>query len=179
MPNHPQPVAELLAIGHPITLGPGAPAAPLRAKLTAATAALPPACAAGLWLRFDFLDESHAISQEDEAAPDRNFWHAILHRREPDYANAKYWFRQFGPQPVFGKLACRADAILCSCTSPQADSWRTKLGCPANWNPFAFVDLCQSCESDNDPDLTTATRQIQFAEMLLLLRQIHGQATGR
>jgi hypothetical protein len=136
---------------------------------------------AGLLLLHDFIDESHQQSQSIEGQGVHqlgDYWHAILHRREPDYANAKYWFRQFGPQPVFDELAHRADAILRSCASPHADRWRTKLGCPADWNPFAFVDLCQSCESGHAPDLTTAARQIQFAEMLLLFRQTYGQATG-
>ena len=115
MPDYPPAVAELLVIDHPTALGPGAPAAALRAKIKAAGAGLPPACAAGLWLRFDFLDESHVISQEDESAPDRNFWHAIMHRREPDAWNSKYWWRRVGPHP-----ALRAD-------------------------PFAFVDRVEAC----------------------------------
>lgn len=136
---------------------------------------------AGLLLLHDFIGESHQQSQSIEGKGKHqlgDYWHAILHRREPDYANAKYWFRQFGPQPVFGELARSADAILRSCASPQADGWRTKLGCQANWNPFALVDFCQSCESSSDSDLTTAARQIQFAEMRLLFRQTYGQATG-
>ena len=46
------------------------------------------ACLAGLWVRVDFLDESHSISQENHN-PTGSFWHGILHRREPDYENAK------------------------------------------------------------------------------------------
>ncbi|MBI5761666.1 MAG: hypothetical protein HZA46_24415 [Planctomycetales bacterium] len=136
---------------------------------------------AGLLLLHDFIEESHEQSQRIEGKGEYqlgDYWHAILHRREPDFANAKYWFRQIGHQSVFDELGCRADAILRSCASHQADRWRTKLGCPTDWNPFAFVDLCQSCESGDDSDLTTAARQIQFAEMLLLFRQTHGQATG-
>src|SRR4051794_3993806 len=75
MPDYPAAVAELLAAEHPTALGPGSPNAALRPRIAGAAAALPRACAAGLWLRFDFLDESHAISQEDEGNPDRDFWH--------------------------------------------------------------------------------------------------------
>ena len=158
MPNHPQPVAELLAIGHPITLGPGAPAAPLRAKLTAATAALPPACAAGLWLLFDFLDESHAISQEDEAAPDQNFWHAIMHRREPDAPNSKYWFRQVGPHPVLKQLAEQAPSLGYDYT-----------------NPFDFVDFCERVRDTGTPDEELAKR-VQSLEWRLLFDHCHQNA---
>lgn len=46
------------------------------------------ACRAGLWLYHNFLDESHAISQELDT-PTGGYWHAILHRREPDFDNPK------------------------------------------------------------------------------------------
>ena len=150
MPNYPPPVAELLATEHPTALGPGAPAAALRAKLTAATAALPPACAAGLWLRFDFLDESHAISQEDEAAADQNFWHAILHRREPDPANSKYWFRRVGPHPVLKQLADQAPSLGYAYTTP-----------------FEFVDFCERVRGSGSADEEVAQR-VQELEWRLL-----------
>ena len=44
----------------------------------------------GLWLYHDGLDESHAISQELDTA-EGSFWHAIMHRREPDASSWKYW----------------------------------------------------------------------------------------
>ena len=58
---------------------------------------------AGLWLYFDFLDESHTISQSLEN-PTGSFWHAIMHRREGDFSNAKYWFRHVGEHPVFREI---------------------------------------------------------------------------
>src|SRR5688572_1252116 len=72
-------------------LGPGSPNLALKPALEVIR--LDPACHAGLWLLHDFLEESHAISQDDESDPDRNFWHAVMHRREPDAWNSKYWWR--------------------------------------------------------------------------------------
>jgi hypothetical protein len=66
-------------------------------------------CRAGLWLACDFLDESHAISQEIETASG-SYWHGIMHRREPDPDNAKYWFRRVRQHPVFRPLAAAAKA---------------------------------------------------------------------
>src|SRR5205814_5252351 len=46
---------------------------------------------AGLWSLFDYFEQSHEISQAI-ATPSGSYWHAMLHRREPDASNAKYWF---------------------------------------------------------------------------------------
>lgn len=57
-----------------------------------------PALLAGLWLYLDNLESSHTISQRD-ASPVGAYWHGIMHRREGDFSNAKYWFRQTGSLP--------------------------------------------------------------------------------
>src|SRR4051794_28301570 len=46
---------------------------------------------AGLWLWLDGLDEAHRIVQ-DLIGPTGAFWHAIMHRLEGDFSNAKYWY---------------------------------------------------------------------------------------
>lgn len=150
MPDYPLAVAELLALDHPTALGSGAPASGLRAKIAAACALLPPACAAGLWLRFDFLDASHAISQEDESAPDRNFWHAIMHRREPDAWNSKYWWRRVGAHPVLKQLAEQAPALGYDYTTPEA-----------------FVDLCERVRGSGSAEEEVAKRVQQLEWRLL------------
>lgn len=62
-----------------------------------------PALAAGIWLYVDDLDRSHRISQSLSDATGA-FWHGIMHRREGDFANAKYWFRQAGSHPAMARI---------------------------------------------------------------------------
>jgi len=74
-----------------------------------------------LYLRFNFLNESHKVSQGIHSV-EGSYWHAIMHRREPDYTNSKYWYRKVGAHPALKSL-------------PNSD-------------PFAFVDFCEAAEKD-------------------------------
>lgn len=139
---------------------------------TVASAPDAAALRAGVFQLHDFLDESHQVSQSIEGRGRHragDYWHAIMHRREPDYGNSKYWFRHVGPHPAFVPLARQAKAILDACDSPAAAKWRQRLRLPGDWEPFAFVDLCEQCAAGNDPALDKAARRIQLAEMHLLL----------
>ncbi|MFO0222939.1 MAG: hypothetical protein ACK56E_06450, partial [Planctomyces sp.] len=63
--------------------------------------------AAGLLLYWDFAEESHQISQTMERRGNprtADYWHGIMHRREPDAGNAGYWFRRVGDHPVLRQL---------------------------------------------------------------------------
>jgi hypothetical protein len=139
------------------------------------------ALAAGLLQMHDFLDASHAQSQRIEGEG-RNragdYWHAIMHRREPDYDNSKYWFRRVGWHPVFARLASTAGEFLQSASAVPAEAWSRRVLRGGEWDPLAFVDLCREAARDEESPLAACARRIQWTEMQLLLRQTWRDAAG-
>jgi len=170
--RYPAPVAALWAIERLPELGPGSPnqsARPALAALHVETvfpvirdreAAL--GCLSGLWLYHDFLDESHTISQ-DLSGWVGPYWHGIMHRREPDAGNAKYWFRRVEPNPVYEALA--------------VDAAETGPGFMKPWDPFAFVDRCER-ERGTRNDAEAVCRRVQLREMQLLFDWCYRKASG-
>jgi len=150
VPTLPIVITDLLAVSHPVVLGPGAPATALRDRIARAAARTSAPCAAGLWLRFDFLDAAHEVAQSNEGDPDHDIWHAILHRREPDAWNAKYWWRRVGAHPVLAQLRSRAPEVGYAFTTPEA-----------------FVDFCERVRDTGTADEETAKRVQQLEWDLL------------
>ena len=89
----------------------------------------------GLWLLAGDIDRSHTISQDIPSA-DGSFLHGIMHRREGDYGNAKYWFRRVGKHPVLEQIANEPGKSL-GMDSIYAD-------------PFDFVDACSEAVRSGD-----------------------------
>ncbi|PYI87002.1 MAG: hypothetical protein DME26_07660 [Verrucomicrobia bacterium] len=90
-----------------------------------------------LW--HDHLEASHTISQNIPGA-DGSFLHGIMHRREPDYGNSRYWFRQVGKHAIFPALAQRVANFLKSKNAPALES---RLLPGGEWNACVFVDVCE------------------------------------
>ena len=121
------------------------------------------AARAGLLLLAGGLEAAHRIVQDFDT-PEARYWHGIVHRREPDYSNAKYWFRQLGHHAVFDDLA-RAVTLEDS-LSQKTNSRILQSG---KWDPFRFVDLCDNCEKGGQTDLLDELLIIQQKEIDLLL----------
>jgi hypothetical protein len=176
-------IAELLREPRLAPLGPGRPNLALSAPLAALreeTAFSPHrvrnwdmagACQAGLYLYHDFLDESHTISQDLEMV-EGSYWHALMHRREPDFSNSKYWFRRVGAHPVFAPLG--REAALLAADGPVEAKFLTRQ---EGWDPFAFVDLCQASYVEKAP-CHELCRQVQRVEWELLFDYCYRQAVG-
>ena len=186
-----QAVAELLLPQRLAELGPGTPnkaALERSTRLTdqqmlgenrLARPCAAAACRAALWLHHDYLDESHRISQTLEDR-DGSYWHALMHRREPDPQNAKYWFRRVGTHPVYPALQA-ATLELAETDTFATEPDRPKLGAltaDGEWDPIAFVDLCESA-SRGDASQQLLCRRIQLCEWQLLFDHCFRLAAGR
>jgi hypothetical protein len=102
---------------------------------------------AGLYLWHDYLDASHKISQSI-ASSTGSFWHAIMHRREGDFSNSKYWYARCADHPVLAIMSAQANPVLNPLPVDKSILKLTMNG----WNPAAFVDLVQNmANSPNDP----------------------------
>jgi hypothetical protein len=129
---------------------------------------------AGVWLVHDFLDESHTISQNVDTTTGA-FWHGIMHRRERDYSNAKYWFRRVGAHPVLEEIAQAANELDRDAAGHDA-AHRLLPG--GDFDPFAFVDACQAAVCAGGA-AEAFCRQLQQAEWELLFDHSYRGAVAK
>lgn len=114
---------------------------------------LPALVLSGLYLYCGCWDAAHTAADGVEN-PTGYFWHAIAHRQEPDPANAAYWFRKTGNHPIFPQLALEA----------------ANAGYPAarEWDPFAFVEFCESARRRPDSANERTAMKVQLLEWQLM-----------
>ena len=177
-------IAELLAEDRLNPLDPGTPNEPMRERLeemkavdlfegrTLADPGMADACLSALWLYHDFLDISHTISQGIKT-PTGSYWHMIMHRREPDFSNAKHWVARTGRHPVFEDVCAAAKETAAGQDEPAAEFLKTQ----SEWDAAAFVDLCES-SLRGQASCEDLCRKIQRREWELLFDYSYHKAIG-
>lgn len=128
----------------------------------------------GLWLWHDWLDSSHTISQEIHT-PTGSFWHAIMHRREGDFSNAKYWYARCQGHQVLGSMAPYANDILHPLPADKSLLRLVRSG----WDPNAFVDLAQEVDNRPTDPRHNAAVTLQKLEWRLLFDYCMRAASGQ
>jgi len=114
---------------------------------------LPPVVLAGLYLYFSCWDEAHRVAQ-DLDTPEGSYWHALVHRQEPDAGNSGYWFGQVGRHPIFPALRVRAAEI------------GIEFG--KSWDPRAFLSYCEAARRLPGSPEERIALEVQRAEWQLL-----------
>jgi hypothetical protein len=103
----------------------------------------------------DDLPGCHRYFQ-DEPGDLASYWHGMMHRREGDFDNARYWFRRAGSLPFFDKLQSEASAF-------SAD-----VAKQLSWDPYLFTGMCEQNrfgaedESDELPRLQATEFEVAF-----------------
>lgn len=137
-------------------------AAVLAKAVAPVLAALPPVrrtAALGLaHLWHDDLDAAHGHCQAHEDDADCNYVHALLHRREGDFANAKYWFREVGVHPAYAAVAAAA-----------RDLGLARLLVDGAWDPAAGVDACAKAARSGDAAALIALQAAEFRALAVHL----------
>lgn len=116
-------------------------------------ASSPEGARAGLLLYAGCWSAAHAVAQ-DLPTPEGSYWHAILHRQEPDAWNAGYWFRKVGKHPVYPAL----------CTAA------VEFGYAAGkvWDAERFVEFCEQARARPGSAMERIAIEVQHAEWALL-----------
>ncbi len=168
--SYPEPIMQLIGDLGVQALDPGTPNDQVLARLAKLKAAdlfpdakvsnqeLAEACRSGLYLAANDLETSHNISQ-DLPSSSGSYWHAIMHRREPDYSNSGYWFRKVGTHPIFADLPGAIQSAL-----PNGEQVLNKL--VREWDPYEFNTLCE--QQLHDGEHQALCQEVQAIEWALL-----------
>lgn len=117
----------------------------------------------GLLYAVDALDPAHRIFQ-DKPSDLGSYWHGMMHRREGDFDNARYWFRRAGRLPVFQRIH-QAVAEHSGLFAKQS-----------TWDPYLFTGECeQACFGA--PEKAPELAAVQRAEWEVLFDYCWREAT--
>jgi hypothetical protein len=120
----------------------------------------PQAALAGLLLVAGCWEEAHQVSQ-DLSDAEGSYWHALVHRMEPETWNSDYWFGRVGSHPIFSELLAKATDVIRR--HPRAG-----LELNSRWQPSVMNGWCDQARGSKDPELVSVVTEIHTAECRLL-----------
>ncbi len=137
----------------------------------------------GLHLWNDSLTKSHNISQNIKNQTG-SYWHGIMHRLEPDYSNAKYWFKQVGIHPVY--ILLQKDITDFLIDRPEIDNLKNTdlksslktIQQQSLWNSDLFIDIVEIQSKVQDEEAQHLLENIQRFEMMNLLSFTYKKCCG-
>jgi hypothetical protein len=109
---------------------------------------------AGLLLYAGAWNDGHNVAQ-DLHTVEGSYWHAILHRQEPDAWNSGYWFRKVGRHAVYEQVREAASAL--------------GYAAGAAWDPVRFIDYCEEARTKPGSAMERIALDVQLAEWQALL----------
>jgi hypothetical protein len=104
----------------------------------------------GILYALDEIDDAHRIFQE-ESSDEGSYWHGMMHRREGDFDNARYWFRRAGRLAAFADI--QDVARLASESMARQETW----------DPYLFTGLCEQARFGAQ-ELVPECQRLQRAE---------------
>ena len=120
-----------------------------------------------LFLWNDSLVRAHEVAQEIKTQAG-SYLHGVMHRREPDYENSKYWFHKVGEHPNFPEVREAALELLKD-RSHTLEKVRKSIEESKAWDAFRMVDWCQEAARPGaDGPLVAFLRSLQTREIELL-----------
>ncbi len=108
----------------------------------------------GLLYAVDAIPEAHVVFQEAKG-DHGSYWHGMVHRREGDFDNARYWFRRAGELPFFSEL------------HRVASAHSAVMARQSNWDPYLFTGECEQARFGETEGLDQLAA-LQLAEFEVL-----------
>ena len=103
----------------------------------------------------DALDAAHRIFQDDSSDL-ASYWHGVMHRREGDFDNARYWFRRAGRLPIFDRM--HGTAAQVSATMARQPTW----------DAYLLTGMCEQAKFGDHGAVAecVALQRVEFDELL-------------